>query len=519
MKRLFSRRIPRNGASSDSPRRRSRGQVMVIGALAIVVLLVCAGLAVDVGLLWTQYHQMKNATDAAAKAAAEEILSGNAQTVSTGSCTKNAPQCAGINDASINGFTAGGANNVSVTINTPPLSGPNAGDSQYAEAIISQSVPTYFLRVLSLLGVTSASSVPMTTRATAKIQTGNACIWTEDPTTAQRHSLTIGENNNDADLYGPNCTVFINSGSVDPLSTHNGGCTYMKSITIVGSYINDSDCVQAAPYPQPVTGAPPVTDPLAYMQEPTVGGCDFGTSTTAKVITASAVLSPGTYCGGIQIYGGSSVVVTFSAGTYILNGGGLIAENSSTVTAPGPGGTPPEGGAAGQCGADTCDTTPTCSSTVGPTLLGTGVTFYNTGSMSTSSSSTASSTASSGASSGSSTSSGGTTTTPSLSFAGFNIQAASGSSLTAPTSGANEGMLFMEDRTSPTSTGNLIACGSYTGTFYFPNAELSFGGTGSPAYNNFLAYDLLIGTTYTVGTNYTSLQDGSPFKIGTALSE
>ncbi len=77
----------------------------------------------------------------------------------------------------------------------------------------------------------------------------------------------------------------------------------------------------------------------------------------------------------------------------------------------------------------------------------------------------------------------------------------------------------MEDRNSPTSTTNLVACGSYTGTFYFPNAELSFGGTGSPAFNNFLAYDLLIGTTYTIGTDYSSLLDGSPFKIGTALSE
>ena len=518
MKRLFSRRIPAGGASSDSPGRRSRGQVMVIGALAIVVLLVCAGLAVDVGMLWTQYHQMKNATDAAAKAAAEEILSGNAETASTGSCTQNAPQCAGINDASINGFTAGGVNNVSVTINTPPLSGPNAGDSQYAEAIISQSVPSYFLRALSLLGVANTNTVPMTTRATAKIQTGNACIWTQDPTTAQRHSLTIGENNNDANLMGPNCTVFINSGSVDPLSTHNGGCTYMKSITIVGDYINDSDCVQVAPYPQPVTGAPPVTDPLAYMQEPTVGGCDFGTSTTAEVITTSTTLSPGTYCGGIQIYGGSSVVVTFSAGTYILNGGGLIAKNSSSTTVPGPGGVAPEGGPAGQCGSDTCNTTPTCSSTVGPTLIGTGVTFYNTGSMTTSSSSTPAS--STPASSTSSTSSGtSTSTTPSLAFSGFNVQAASDSSLTPPTSGALEGMLFMEDRNSPTSTTNLVACGSYTGTFYFPNAELSFGGTGSPAFNNFLAYDLLIGTTYTIGTDYSSLLDGSPFKIGTALSE
>ncbi len=461
MKTFFRQHEARSGATNNSRIGRSRGQVMVLVGVGLVVLLAMAGLAVDVGLLWATDHQMRAATDAAAKAAAEEILSGNAATV----------QSAGQNDASINGFTAGGPNKVTVTINNPPKGGPYKGDSKYAEAIISQTVPTYFLRVLSI------KSVPMTTRATATILSSPVCVWMNDPSSA-RHVLTIGQGNNAAVLNGPTCAIMVDSDSVDPISTHSGGCTNMKSITIVGGFIDDGDCVQ----PTPKTGQLPVTDPLAYVQEPVAGGCDFGTGTTPMKITTNTTLSQGTYCGGIQISG--SVTVHFNPGTYILKGGGMKATLNAATGLP---------ASSGSCGTDQCPTTPVCAAT-GPNLQGTGVTFYNTGVM--------------GGKAGVSTT-----------FTQINIQASTSTSLSPPTSGATEGILFMEDRSAPITTTNEIACGSYTGTFYFPNSELSFGGTGSPPYNNFLAYDMRFGSSYTIGDNYSSLSDGSPFKIGASLAE
>jgi hypothetical protein len=67
------------------------------------------------------------------------------------------------------------------------------------------------------------------------------------------------------------------------------------------------------------------SDPLASLPAPTFSGCNktnysFGGGTTT--------LNPGVYCGGIKITGTSTV--TFSAGTYILNGGGISISGGNT---------------------------------------------------------------------------------------------------------------------------------------------------------------------------------------------
>ena len=43
--------------------------------------------------------------------------------------------------------------------------------------------------------------------------------------------------------------------------------------------------------------------------------------------------------------------------------------------------------------------------------------------------------------------------------------------------------------------------------------------TGSAPYNNLLAFHLYFADNYTIGTDYSSLQHGGPFKIGAALAE
>src|SRR5262249_19262051 len=55
--------------------------------------------------------------------------------------------------------------------------------------------------------------------------------------------------------------------------------------------------------------------------------------TNFSVTSGSATLSPGTYCNGITISGGANV--TFTAGTYIMMGGGLKASSSATLNGTG----------------------------------------------------------------------------------------------------------------------------------------------------------------------------------------
>jgi len=123
------------------------------------------------------------------------------------------------------------------------------------------------------------------------------------------------------------------------------------------------------------------------------------------------------------------------------------------------------------------------------TLLGTGVSFYNTGTAST--------------------------------FKRISIFATSSSNLTAATSGsggASEGILFFQDRSVGACTENLIYGGTYTGTFYFEPSEFGFGGVGG-TYNYFIADMIQITTSTTINVNTTSLSGGSLVKVGAALAE
>ena len=75
LSRLHSRRPHPN---PNNPRsHRSRGQVLVIFAVALVAMLLFVGLAIDAGVLYITYGQLKRAVDAAAVAAANEFKRGS----------------------------------------------------------------------------------------------------------------------------------------------------------------------------------------------------------------------------------------------------------------------------------------------------------------------------------------------------------------------------------------------------------------------------------------------------------
>src|SRR5664279_1890656 len=95
---------------------RTKGFVGITSALVITVMLAFTGLAFDVGYLEWSRMGIQGAADAAAMGALRELELGN---------SSNIP-LAGLNDASLNGFT-NGVGNTTVTINNPPLSGSYLG--------------------------------------------------------------------------------------------------------------------------------------------------------------------------------------------------------------------------------------------------------------------------------------------------------------------------------------------------------------------------------------------------------
>jgi len=164
-----------------------------------------------------------------------------------------------------------------------------------------------------------------------------------------------------------------------------------------------------------------MADPLAYLNPPPYAPPPAGCDHVALVeVTTDTTLDPGVYCGGIRIYKNANVV--FNPGTYIVDGRGLEIVGSGIVT-------------------------------------GDEVTFYFPPTL---------------------TGIPGQGQQPdqSVHFAGSgNI------TLSAPTSGDYEDILFYQDANAPSDIVALFNGGAdmeLNGVLYFPNNPLRFAGNGDP---------------------------------------
>ena len=391
----------------------------MLAAIAIVVLLGIVGLSVDVGMLWRTRRAAQTAADAAAVAGSEAM--GQNLSIST----------AAVQMTGLNGFT-NGVGGVTVAVNNPPLSGTYAGNSNYVETVVTQATNTYFLRALGY------TTINVSARAVAGGISSPNCIYILDPSGSGAFSMT------GSGTLSSSCGIAIDSGGCDALSATGSLSISASSIGVVGDY---SMVGSGSITPTPVTHIAAVADPLLYVSAPTVGSCSY---TKAKYSGSSPVsLSPGVYCDGITINGSSTV--TFSAGTYVLLGGGLTVTGSAT-------------------------------------LSGTGVTFYNTQNSSYA--------------------------YGPISFTGSatsNFSAPTTGSLAGILFFQDRSIPVGSDSSTIVGSGSS----SWDGALYFPTTALSYTGSSSGSgYTVIVAYDMsLTGSgTMTLGSNYSALPNGSPAK-------
>ena len=299
------------------------GQALVLGALALVVLVLMAGLGVDVGFLRYQKLQMQKAADAGAIAAASALIT-------YGPGGQGEITAAAQNDTSANGFT-NGKNGISVKVNNPPQSGPFTGDLAYVEVIVAQVQPTFFMRLLG----SNYYGVNVRGRAvSSSLGSASSCIFALDPTDAD--SLIIEGRVS----INSNCGIRVNSSSSAAFEKRGSGNVTVSptvaGIGVVGlAQVGGSGTID----PTPVTGIPGFGDPLSGVPAPAVGNCK---RTQTFTIKTPQVVPLGVYCGGISVE--TNGLVSFESGTYVLFGGLAVQPNYY------------------------------------PTLIGNQVTFYNTGS-------------------------------------------------------------------------------------------------------------------------------------------
>jgi Flp pilus assembly protein TadG len=126
------------------------GKTLVLFVLLTPVLLGMIGLAIDGGLIMAAQRQAQNAADAAATAAAMDLMRGASNS------TAQATAQTFLNSNGFSGTTLALNSGSTNVLNIPPTAGPYNGTNHYAEVVLSKSISTLFIQVL---GVNSSQQV------------------------------------------------------------------------------------------------------------------------------------------------------------------------------------------------------------------------------------------------------------------------------------------------------------------------------------------------------------------------
>ncbi|HEX3661520.1 MAG TPA: pilus assembly protein TadG-related protein [Acidobacteriaceae bacterium] len=288
-----------------------QGQATILVAVCMVAVVGIAGLAVDVGHLRYVRRQMQTLADSAALAGATE-LSYCGETADCGAMQTAAQEAITENGASLGTFLtqcSGSVSGLTLELNNGPCAlnsaDPNNGDANYVEAVVTQTEPMYFAKILGL------NSMTISARAEARISNSPYCV-----VALGSAGLTFQSNGGGITA---SCGLMVDSDSTTAFQA-NGANVSATAISVDGGDQINGGTVS----PTPVTGAPPLSDPLNYLTPPSSSGCTY--SSTYSVNSGAKTLSAGTYCGGIQLNGGT---LSLNPGTYILDGIGLQINSGS----------------------------------------------------------------------------------------------------------------------------------------------------------------------------------------------
>lgn len=297
------------------------GNVLILTALSMSMLLSFLAMAVDVGNLFYTQRQLQTLADAAAMAGAQ----------AASLCATNSPNCGAVQTAAksalaenlsatetstlfTNCASASGTG-LLLTVNNGPcaLAGdPNSGQTTYVEAVVSKNVPTFFARIFGV----------KTLQVSARAEAGKAAPSGGSKVWASKVDLNGGKI---ADASGENGGVYADAYAFADGGNISAPYTLNSSGTITGNcYNNGTSC--GSP-PTRVTAEPePFSDLNA--KEPAKPANSTTNSTT---VNGATTLQPGAYTD--LSFNGSGYTVNFKPGLYYFTG----AVQGSDVTLSGKG--------------------------------------------------------------------------------------------------------------------------------------------------------------------------------------
>ena len=328
--------LPRKPTASN--RRQRAAAILVWFAILLPLLLGMIGLVIDAGLLMASHRHLQNSVDAAALAGAHDLLTGLSESEATATSRQFVTSLHDLSDAT-------------VTVSTPPVNGPYAGQAGYVEVIAEQESQAFFMPLLS--GIHKSPRARARAVAGAEQNdvldgiialdprtgppglsvTGNAELSSTGRVIVNSENGGIDENGNPLDEGQPGAAAFVS-----PFAGVRA-----EEVYLVGG-ANRVDRFQniepGGAFPLK-TGQLPLPDPLRHLPTPTIGNGVLDVRRGSPVVTKDGiqlnnasdhsdspnyvetnestgdqtlVLHPGVYS-SIDITGGK---VRFQPGIYVL---------------------------------------------------------------------------------------------------------------------------------------------------------------------------------------------------------
>lgn len=332
------------------------GQMLIMTAIEVIILIGFLAIAVDVGVLFHTRRHMQIATDAAATSAALNYYNaglGNYATnlndveAACGAIARNgyatALDCSVLGSDTFSGtatsYTFSGSNGVKVIVNEPPQNGYHTGTG-YVEVIMSKPNPNYFYRAFS-----GKATTMIATRAVAgDPQSAKGCIYV--------NQLAIKGNNS---ISGPNltnaCGIYVTSTSQSAVNNNDNATTvYADFVYTAGNYNKFN--TTPTPTTTNVQNIPPAPYSDTYMPDPnstdsagnqlcsssnTYAGATFGTTSTLPSPTEfyypTGTTHPlNVYCfsQAVTIDPGTGGYLNFPTGVYVFEYGATIKQGQVT---------------------------------------------------------------------------------------------------------------------------------------------------------------------------------------------
>ena len=294
------------------------GAAVVLMALMFPVVIGGMGLGAETGFWYMLQRALQLAADVSAHAGGVRYRAGDA---------KAGMQASAMDVAVKSGFKQAEG---TFTLNSPPTTGPYAGNIHAVEVILTKRVP----RLLS--AIFNNTPVDMRGRAVALVSLGsNACVLSLAPSGSGALSVAGSSTVN---LVG--CDAVSNSVASDSLIVSGSGslsarCASTVGGAVVSSNVTLAECEKVEQY------APVVPDPYRDVVEPAIpSSCNSNTKNLGNPNTTTTV-TPGPaqvsgvpvyrFCGGVTIKG----TVNFEPGLYIISGGDLDANAGAQINGTG----------------------------------------------------------------------------------------------------------------------------------------------------------------------------------------